>query len=195
MRWFLISCCANQDILAELIAASNILSNFWYLKEVLGPNFCTESTPKFCCEHWEHHYEVLSDHKKVIDNVLCPILWVQMFLRSMWTCFNCVSDQWPQIAIDYYTFTHQRIVFWSPWLLAFCVQILEWTVRSSNFGVTREWKDSDHGSSSNIPAPVVEGWARHSDSHHQEPWLPWAMEALFEPIPHHCAGWGSLKGY
>ncbi len=30
----------------------------WYLKEVLGPNFCTESTPKFCCEHLEHHLHI-----------------------------------------------------------------------------------------------------------------------------------------
>ncbi len=27
-------------------------------QEVLGPNFCTESTPKFCCEHWEHHLHI-----------------------------------------------------------------------------------------------------------------------------------------
>jgi hypothetical protein len=47
VRRFLISCCANQDILAEFIAAANILSQLWYLKRCWVPTFALKALQSF----------------------------------------------------------------------------------------------------------------------------------------------------
>jgi len=47
VRRFLISCCANQDILAELIAAANILSNFGTSKRCWVPTFALKALQSF----------------------------------------------------------------------------------------------------------------------------------------------------
>jgi hypothetical protein len=47
VRTFLISCCANQDTLAELIAAANILSNFGTSKRCWVPTFALKALQSF----------------------------------------------------------------------------------------------------------------------------------------------------